>query len=91
MKRNCLIAFAATLPLGVTIVGFQDSANAQASSDTSGVVAGQAKSDEPSSGAGSVQLPSPNSEDQGGTGVKGSAQSEGATNKDTAPRDTTPR
>jgi hypothetical protein len=66
MKRNCLIAFAATLPLGVTIVGFQDSANAQASSDTSGVVAGQAKSDEPSSGAGSVQLPSPNSEDQQG-------------------------
>jgi hypothetical protein len=42
-------------------------------------------------GAGSVQLPSPNSEDQGGTGVKGSAQSEGATNKDTAPRDSTPK
>ena len=39
-------------------------------------------------GAGSRQLPGPNSEDQGGTGVKGSAQSEGATNKDTAPRDT---
>jgi hypothetical protein len=58
---------------------------------TSGTVAGQAKSGEPSSGAGSVQLPSPNSEDQGGTGVKGSAQGEGATNKDTAPRDTTPR
>jgi hypothetical protein len=54
-------------------------------------VAGQAKSGEPSSGAGSVQLPSPNSEDQGGTGVKGSAQNEGATNKDTAPRDTMPR
>ena len=63
----------------------------QASSDGSGVVAGQAKSGEPSSGAGGVQLPSPNSEDQGGTGVKGSAQSEGATNKDTAPGDTMPR
>jgi hypothetical protein len=65
-------------------------ANAQASSDTSGVVSGQAKSDEPTMGAGSKQLPSPNSEDQGGTGIKGSAQSEGATNKDTAPRDTSP-
>jgi hypothetical protein len=37
-------------------------------------------------GAGSEQLSGPNSEDQGGTGVKGSAQSEGATNKDTTPR-----
>ena len=27
----------------------------------------------------------------GGTGIKGSAQSEGATNKDTAPRDTVPQ
>ena len=66
-------------------------ANAQASSDTSGVVSGQAKSAEPMMGAGSRQLPSPNSEDQGGTGIKGSAQSEGATNKDTAPRDTVPQ
>jgi hypothetical protein len=82
---------AVVLTLAVTLMGFGDSANAQASTDTSGVTAGQAKSGEPSSGAGSVQLPSPNSEDQGGTGVKGSAQSEGATNKDTAPRDTMPR
>jgi len=66
-------------------------ANAQASSDTSGVVSGQAKSGEPTMGAGSKQLPSANSEDQGGTGIKGSAQSEGATNKDTAPRDTVPQ
>jgi hypothetical protein len=66
-------------------------ANAQAGSDTSGVVSGQAKSDEPTMGAGSKQLPGPNSEDQGGTGIKGSAQSEGATNKDTAPRDTVPQ
>jgi hypothetical protein len=66
-------------------------ANAQASSDTSGVVSGQANSAEPTMGAGSRQLPSPNSEDQGGTGIKGSAQSEGATNKDTAPRDTVPQ
>ena len=86
-----LIALAAALTLGLSLVAFEDIANAQASSDTSGAVAGQAKSGEPSSGAGSVQLPSPNSEDQGGTGVKGSAQGEGATNKDTAPRDTTPR
>jgi hypothetical protein len=82
-----LIALAGTLTLGV--VCFNGSANAQA--DTSDTVAGQAKSGEPSSGAGRVQLPSPNSEDQGGTGVKGSAQGEGATNKDTAPRDTVPR
>ena len=84
-----LVALA--LVTAAALAGFHDSANAQASTDTSGVTAGQAKSDEPSSGAGSVQLPSPNSEDQGGTGVKGSAQSEGATNKDTAPRDTMPR
>jgi hypothetical protein len=79
------------LAIAFALTGFQGSANAQASSDTSGKVAGQAKSGEPSTGAGSVQLPSPNSEDQGGTGVKGSAQGEGATNKDTAPRDTMPR
>jgi hypothetical protein len=84
-----LIALAVAFTLALT--GFHGSANAQASSDTSGKVASQAKSGEPSSGAGSVQLPSPNSEDQGGTGVKGSAQGEGATNKDTAPRDTMPR
>jgi hypothetical protein len=55
---------------------------------TSGAMARQATSEEPLMGAGSRQLPGPNSDDQGGTGVKGSAQSEGATNKDTAPRDT---
>jgi hypothetical protein len=68
-----------------------DITRVQAGSDTSGVVSGQAKSDDPSMGAGSRQLPSPNSEDQGGTGIKGSAQSEGATNKDTATRDTVPQ
>ena len=47
-----LIALAGTLTLGV--VCFNGSANAQASSDTSDTVAGQAKSGEPSSGAGSV-------------------------------------
>jgi hypothetical protein len=83
-----LVAMALTIALALT---GHDNANAQASTDTSGVTARQAKSGEPSSGAGSVQLPSPNSEDQGGTGLKGSAQSEGATNKDTAPRDTLPR
>jgi len=83
-----LVAMALTIALALT---GHDNANAQASTDTSGVTAGQAKSGEPSSGAGSIQLPSPNSEDQGGTGVKGSAQGEGATNKDTAPRDTMPR
>jgi hypothetical protein len=83
-----LVALALTLVLTLSGHG---TAKAQASTDTSGVTAGQAKSGEPSSGAGSVQLPSPNSEDHGGTGVKGSAQSEGATNKDTAPRDTMPR
>jgi len=67
-----------------------DITRVQAGSDTSGVVSGQAKSGEPSMGAGSRQLPSPNSEDQGGTGVKGSAQGEGATNKDVAPRDSVP-
>ena len=40
----------------------------------------------PENGAGSMQMTGPNSEDQGGTGIKGSAQSEGATNKDTTPR-----
>jgi hypothetical protein len=68
-----------------------DITRVQAGSDTSGLVSGQAKSDELSMGAGSKQLPGPNSEDQGGTGIKGSAQSEGATNKDTAPRDTVPQ
>ena len=67
-----------------------DITRVQAGSDTSGVFSAQARSDEPSMGAGSKQLPGPNSEDQGGTGIKGSAQSEGATNKDTAPRDTAP-
>ena len=67
-----------------------DITRVKAGSDISGVVSGQAKSDEPSMGAGGKQLPSPNSEDQGGTGIKGSAQSEGATNKDTVPRDTAP-
>jgi hypothetical protein len=67
-----------------------DITRVQAGSDTSGVVSGQARSDEPSLGAGSRQLPGPNSEDQGGAGIKGSAQSEGATNKDTAPRDIVP-
>jgi hypothetical protein len=79
------------IALSATVVDI-NFANAQAArSDGSGVVAGQAQSGEPSTGAGSVQLPSPNSEDQGGTGVKASAQSEGATNKDTAPRDSVPR
>jgi hypothetical protein len=86
-----LTLVAAALALTVPLIGLHDSANAQASSLTSGQVAGQAKSGEPSSGAGSLQLPSPNSEGQGGTGVEASAQSEGATNKDTAPRDTMPR
>ena len=86
-----VVALAVVVSVGVALTAFHGNANAQASSDGSGVVAGQAKSGKPSSGAGSVQLPSPNSEDQGGTGVKGSAQSEGATNKDTAPRDTMPR
>ena len=67
--KSSLVALGLTL--AVTIIG-HDTANAQASSDGSGTVAGQAKSGEPCSGAGSVQLPSPNSEDQGGTGVKGS-------------------
>ena len=72
-----LLATAATLALSI----------AAASIPTSGTMARQATSDEPLMGAGSRQLPGPNS-DQGGTGVKASAQSEGATNKDTAPRDT---
>ena len=87
MKLNLTaVAIAATFAFGVA--GLNDHANAQARSDTSGVVEGQAKSGGPSTGAGSRQLPSPHSEDQGGTGVKGSAQGEGATNKDTAPRNT---
>ena len=72
-----LLATAATLALGV----------AAATVPTSETMARQATSEEPVLGAGSRQLPGPNSEDQGGTGVKGSAQSECATNKDTAPRD----
>ena len=89
-SRLTLIAVSA-LAMGTSVCGI-DFANAQAArSDGSGVVAGQARSNEPSTGAGSLQLPSPNSEDQGGTGVKASAQSEGATNKDTAPRDSTAR
>jgi hypothetical protein len=62
-------------------------ANAQARSDTPAPVAGQATSNMPSMGAGSRQEMGPDSEDQGGTGVNGSAQGEGATNKDPAPRD----
>jgi hypothetical protein len=58
-----LIALAVPFALGLSLVAFADTANAQASSDGSGVVAGQAKSGEPTSGAGSVQLPSPNSEE----------------------------
>ena len=59
--------------------------------DDSRTVGGQGKSGMPSTGAGSLQvLPSPNSEDQGGGGVKASAQGEGATAGDTTPRDTTP-
>jgi hypothetical protein len=59
--------------------------------DDSRTVGGQGKSGMPSTGAGSVQvLSSPNSEDQGAGGVKGSAQGEGATIGDTTPRDTTP-
>jgi hypothetical protein len=85
-----LISAMFALMFGATIA--THNAHAQAArSDGSGVVAGQAQSNEPTTGAGSVQLPSPNSEDQGGTGIKASAQSEGATNKDTAPRDTLPR
>ena len=72
-----LLATAATLALSVVAAGLP----------TSGTMARQATSEEPLMGAGSRQLPGPNSDDQGGTGVKGSAQSEGATNKDTAPRD----
>jgi hypothetical protein len=59
--------------------------------DDSRTVGGQGKSGMPSTGAGSLQvLPSPNSEDQGGGGVKASAQGEGATVGDTTPRNTTP-
>ena len=63
---------------------------AWAASDDSGTVNGQAKSNMPTVGAGSTQGAGANSEDQGGTGVKASAQGEGATNKDTQPRDTAP-
>jgi hypothetical protein len=56
-------------------------------SDDSGSVRGQATSDAPTMGAGSRQIGGANSGDQGGTGVKASAQGEGATNKDTGSRD----
>ena len=62
---------------------------AWAASDDSGTVNGQAKSNMPAMGAGSTQGAGANSE-EGGTGVKASAQGEGATNKDTQPRDTAP-
>jgi hypothetical protein len=55
--------------------------------DDSGSVRGQAPSNAPTKGAGSKQMGGANSGDQGGTGVKGSAQGEGATNKDPDPRD----
>lgn len=58
-----------------------------AASDDTKSVNGQATSVEPLTGAGSVQGGGANSEDQGGTGVKASAQGEGATNKDTQPRE----
>lgn len=58
-----------------------------AASDDTKSVSGQATSVEPLTGAGSVQGGGANSEDQGGTGVKASAQGEGATNKDTQPRE----
>jgi hypothetical protein len=87
--RSNLALISAMFALVFGAMTTTNNAHAQAArSDGSGVVAGQAQSNEPSTGAGSVQLPSPNSEDQGGTGVKASAQSEGATNKDTTPRDT---
>ena len=56
--------------------------------DDSGSVQGQASSTSPSTGAGGSQMSGgANSEDQGGSGVKASSQGEGATNKDTQPRD----
>jgi len=58
-----VVALAVVVSVGVALTAFHGNANAQASSDGSAVVAGQAKSGEPSSGAGSVQLPSPNCED----------------------------
>jgi hypothetical protein len=61
-----------------------------AASDDTKSVNGQATSSEPLTGAGATQAGGANSEDQGGTGVKASAQGEGATNKDTQPRDTAP-
>jgi hypothetical protein len=81
--RKILIAASA-----LSLLGFMTTA--WAASDDSGTVSGQAKSNEPMTGAGSTQGAGANSEDQGGTGVKGSAQGEGATNKDTQPRDTAP-
>ena len=80
--RKSLIA-ATALSLGFI-------ATAWAASDDSGTVNGQAKSNMPTTGAGATQGAGANSEDQGGTGVKATAQGEGATNKDTQPRDTAP-
>jgi hypothetical protein len=80
--RKILLAVAA-LSLGFITTAW-------AASDDSGTVNGQAKSNMPTVGAGSTQGAGANSEDQGGTGVKASAQGEGATNKDTQPRDTAP-
>ena len=92
MNKLTLIGTAAALAFGFAGGAYACPMNdtltlAQAETDTSGATSGQATSDMPSSGAGSTQLPSPHAEDQGGTGMKGSAQGEGATNKDTAPRD----
>ena len=92
-----------TLPAMAVVLAlsFAASVNAQPSnqttglkvaqaSDDSGSVRGQATSDAPTMGAGSRQMGGANSGDQGGTGVKGSAQGEGATNKDTGSRDSAP-
>jgi hypothetical protein len=82
MKYTSISATAALL-----ILCSPAGALAQAKSDTTAPVEGQATSDMPRAGAGSAQMSGPHSEDQGGTGVKASEQGEGATNKDTAPRD----
>jgi hypothetical protein len=83
MFSKTSLSMAALLALALASSG----ANAQAQSDTSDSVAGQASSDMPAAGAGSKQMGGPHSEDQGGTGIKASEQGEGATNKDTTPRD----
>ena len=49
LQFNCI---GGAIYVGVSLVALAHSANAQASSDGSGVVAGQAKSGEPTSGAG---------------------------------------